>query len=123
MRTDKLHYWTLIAPLLAIGVYLALHGSTNVLAGVMAAVFHAEVVAARVGEPFGAIILALAVAVIELGLIVSILLGYQPEPTLVRDTIHAVVVLVLHGSPACASWSARSSTTRCSSVRKARRPT
>ena len=107
MRTDKLPHWTLIAPLFAIGVYLALHGSTNVLAGialgaallagVMAAAYHAEVVAARVGEPFGAIILALAVTVIELGLIVSILLGDQPQPTLVRDTIHAVVVLVLHG--------------------------
>jgi Ca2+:H+ antiporter len=107
MRTDKLPHWTLIAPLAAIGVYLALHGSTNVLAGialgaallagVLAAVYHAEVVAARVGEPFGAIILALAVTVIELGLIVSILLGDQPQPTLVRDTIHAVVVLVLHG--------------------------
>ena len=34
---------------------------------------------------------------IELGLIVSIMLGDQPEPTLLRDTIHAVVVLVLHG--------------------------
>ena len=63
----------------------------------MAAVYHAEVVATRVGEPFGAIILALAVTVIELGLIVSILLGPHPQPTLVRDTIHAVVVLVLHG--------------------------
>ncbi len=107
MRTDKLHYWTLIAPVVAIGVYLVLHGSTSVLAGialgaallagVMAAVYHAEVVATRVGEPFGAIILALAVTVIELGLIVSILLGPHPQPTLVRDTIHAVVVLVLHG--------------------------
>ncbi len=48
-------------------------------------------------EPFGAILLALAVTVIELGLIVSIMLGDQPEPTLMRDTIHAVVVLVLHG--------------------------
>lgn len=107
VRTDKLPVWTLIAPVAAIGVYVALHGSTALLAGValgtallagvMAAVHHAEVVATRVGEPFGAIILALAVTVIELGLIVSILLGDQPQPTLVRDTIHAVVVLVLHG--------------------------
>ncbi len=64
---------------------------------VLAAVHHAEVLAARVGEPFGAILLALAVTVIELGLIVSIMLGDRPEPTLLRDTIHAVVVLVLHG--------------------------
>ena len=107
IRPDKLPLWTLFAPVVAIGVDLALHGSTNalggaalaaaLLAGVMAAVYHAEVVAARVGEPFGAIVLALAVTVIELGLIVSILLGDQPQPTLVRDTIHAVVVLVLHG--------------------------
>ena len=67
------------------------------VAAVLAAVHHAEVVALRVGEPFGAILLALAVTVIELGLIVSIMLGDQPEPTLLRDTIHAVVVLVLHG--------------------------
>jgi Ca2+:H+ antiporter len=39
----------------------------------------------------------LSVTIIELGLIVSIMLGDNPQPTLVRDTIHAVVVLVLHG--------------------------
>lgn len=107
IRPGKLPPWTLIAPLVAIGVDLALHGSVNfvagvalacaLLAGVMAAVYHAEVIAARLGDPFGAVVLALAVTVIELGLIVSIMLGDHPQPTLVRDTIHAVVVLVLHG--------------------------
>jgi Ca2+:H+ antiporter len=105
--TDRLPPWTLAAPFLALGADLALSGSTSILSGivlaiallaaVLAAVHHAEVVALRVGEPFGAIILALAVTVIELGLIVSIMLGGKAEPTLVRDTIHAVVVLVLHG--------------------------
>ena len=105
--TDKLPLWTLIAPVAAIGVDLVLGGSAAPIAGaalglallaaVKAAVHHAENIAARVGDPFGAIILALAVTVIELGLIVSILLGDKPEPTLVRDTVHAVVVLVLHG--------------------------
>jgi Ca2+:H+ antiporter len=104
---DRLPGWTLAAPVLALGAFLALQGSSTAIAGiglavallaaVLAAVYHAEVVAARVGDPFGAVILALAVTVIELGLIVSILLGDKPEPTLVRDTIHAVVVLVLHG--------------------------
>lgn len=98
---------TVILPLLALAVAIACYGRTSalagillaaaLLAGVLAAVHHAEVIAARVGEPFGAIVLALAVTVIELGLIVSIMLGKHPEPTLVRDTIHAVVVLVLHG--------------------------
>ncbi|HEY1181982.1 MAG TPA: hypothetical protein VGE56_06750 [Rhodocyclaceae bacterium] len=97
----------MIMSLIALVAAVALKGSTSTLAGgllcaalllgVLAAVHHAEVIAARVGEPFGAIILALAVTVIELGLIVSIMLGAKPEPTLVRDTIHAVVVLVLHG--------------------------
>ena len=107
ISTDRLPVWTLVAPFVALGADLALHGSGAILAGVvlaaallaaiMAAVHHAEVVALRVGEPFGAVILALAVTVIELGLIVSIMLGKEPEPTLLRDTIHAVVVLVLHG--------------------------
>jgi Ca2+:H+ antiporter len=105
--TNRLPLWTIAAPFLALGVDLALHGQPSIFAGlglalallaaVMAAVHHAEVVALRVGDPFGAVILALAVTVIELGLIVSILLGPEPQPTLMRDTIHAVVVLVLHG--------------------------
>jgi Ca2+:H+ antiporter len=99
--------WTLIAPVAGLAVYLLLGKGGGALAGaglavallacVQASVHHAEVVAARVGEPFGAVILALAVTVIEVGLIVSIMLGDQPQPTLVRDTVHAVVVLVLHG--------------------------
>jgi Ca2+:H+ antiporter len=105
--TDRLPAWAVGVPFLALGIDLALHGRAGLLAAgvlvvalvgvVMAAVHHAEVVALRVGEPFGAMLLALAVTVIELGLIVSIMLGDQPEPTLMRDTIHAVVVLVLHG--------------------------
>jgi Ca2+:H+ antiporter len=105
--TDRLPFWTVAVPFAALGIDLALHGTPGLFAAgalivalvvaVLAAVHHAEVVALRVGEPFGAILLALAVTVIELGLIVSIMLGDQPEPTLMRDTIHAVVVLVLHG--------------------------
>jgi Ca2+:H+ antiporter len=105
--TDRLPPWTIVVPFVALGADLALHGGGGVLAAcvlmaalmaaVLAAVHHAEVIALRVGEPFGAILLALAVTVIELGLIVSIMLGDKPEPTLMRDTIHAVVVLVLHG--------------------------
>ena len=105
--TDRVPRWTIAAPFLALIVYLVVAGGSapmagvalaaGLLAAVLAAVHHAEVVAARVGDPFGAIVLALAVTIIELGLIVSILLGDHPQPTLVRDTIHAVVVLVLHG--------------------------
>jgi Ca2+:H+ antiporter len=107
VATDRLPMWTMICPLLAIGVDFAAHGKPGLLAAcalivaliaaVLASVHHAEVVALRVGEPFGAILLALSVTVIELGLIVSIMLGDHAEPTLLRDTIHATVVLLLHG--------------------------
>jgi Ca2+:H+ antiporter len=99
--------WSIAAPVLGLGIDLALHGGTGILTGiavtaallasVLAAVHHAEVVAARLGEPFGAVVLALAVTIIEVGLIVSVTLSDKPQPTLVRDTVHAVVVLVLHG--------------------------
>ena len=105
--TERLPAWTVAVPFVALGTDLALHGRPGALAAavlvvalvaaVLAAVHHADVVALRVGDPFGAVILALAVTIIELGLIVSIMLGKEPAPTLVRDTIHAVVVLVLHG--------------------------
>jgi len=107
VHTDHLPKWTVAVPFVALGTEFALHGRPGLVAAmllvlaliavVLAAVHHAEVVALRIGEPFGAILLALAVTVIELGLIVSIMLSDEPEPTLMRDTIRATVVLVLHG--------------------------
>ncbi len=50
------------------------------LAGaVLAAVHHAEVVAHRVGEPYGSIVLAVAVTVIEVGLIVALMVSEDPR--------------------------------------------
>ena len=63
-----------------------------------AAVHHAEVVAHRVGEPYGTLILALAVTVIEVGLIVSMMLSRGPGTAeLARDTVFATVMLVCNG--------------------------
>jgi Ca2+:H+ antiporter len=64
---------------------------------VFAAVHHAEVIGARVGEPFGTLVLSLAVTVIEVALIISVMLGDQPAPTLMRDTMFAVVMIVMNG--------------------------
>ncbi|MGE5640742.1 MAG: calcium:proton antiporter [Clostridia bacterium] len=65
---------------------------------VFAAVHNAEVVAHRVGEPFGTLILALAVTVIEVGLIVSMMLSRGPGSSeLARDTVFATVILVCNG--------------------------
>ncbi len=66
-------------------------------ASVFAAVHHAEVIALRVGEPFGSIILALAVTVIEAALILSIMLGGAPgAENVARDTVFAAVMIVLN---------------------------
>ena len=69
-----------------------------VLVGVvLAAVHHAEVVAHRVGEPYGTLILAVAVTVIEVGLIVSLMLA-SPASTamLARDTVFAASMIILN---------------------------
>src|SRR5881227_4126574 len=64
---------------------------------VFAAVHHAEVIAERVGEPYGTLVLTLAVTVIEVALIATIMLGDKPVPTLARDTVFAVVMIVCNG--------------------------
>jgi Ca2+:H+ antiporter len=101
--------WTVLAPLLALLV-LALTfgrkpGSVVVLAvalvlgaAVMAAVHHAEVVALRVGEPFGSLVLAVAVTVIEVALIVTLMISGGPKTTsLARDTVFAAVMITCNG--------------------------
>ena len=64
----------------------------------LAAVHHAEVVAHRVGEPFGTLVLALAVTVIEVALIVSLMLAAgEAAAALARDTIFAAIMIILNG--------------------------
>ncbi|GAA3463035.1 calcium:proton antiporter [Saccharothrix longispora] len=66
--------------------------------GVVAAVHHAEVVAHRVGEPFGTLILAVAVTVIEVALIVTLMSsGGDKAATLARDTVFAAVMITCNG--------------------------
>lgn len=69
------------------------------LAGaVLAAVHHAEVVALRVGEPFGSLVLAVAVTVIEVALIVTLLAdGGDKTSSLARDTVFAAVMITCNG--------------------------
>src|ERR1700693_985094 len=61
---------------------------------VFAAVHHAEVIAERVGEPFGTLLLTLAVTIIEVAIIESLMLSEQAVTTLARDTEFAVVMIV-----------------------------
>ncbi|MET0272915.1 MAG: ionic transporter y4hA [Phenylobacterium sp.] len=98
--------WTWIAP---IAGWIALTGgklggpyelvlAAALVASVLAAVHHAEVVAHRVGEPYGALVLAVAVTVIEVALIVSIMLSAGGEASgVARDTVFAAVMIILTG--------------------------
>jgi Ca2+:H+ antiporter len=68
------------------------------IAAVLVAVHHAEVVAHRVGEPLGTLVLALAVTVIEVALIVTMMLsGGEGAGALARDTVFAAVMIVCNG--------------------------
>ena len=101
--------WTIGAPIFAGALLLAaglgVGGGLIVacvavaLAGsVFAAVHHAEGVAHRVGEPFGTLVLALAVTLIEVALIVSLMsAGGEEAAGLARDTVFAAVMIILNG--------------------------
>ncbi len=79
-------------PLAASLIGIALIGA------VLAGVHHAEVVAHRVGEPFGSLLLAVAVTVIEVGLIVMLMVSGNGETsTLARDTVFAAVMITVNG--------------------------
>src|SRR5262245_11074267 len=101
--------WTWLLPLtslavlgaglaLGVGTALAVISSIVLFGAVLAAVHHAEVVAHRVGEPFGTLVFALAVTVIEASLILSIMLeGGADAAALPRDTLYAAVLVVCNG--------------------------
>jgi Ca2+:H+ antiporter len=70
----------------------------GLFAGVLAAVFHAEVIAHRVGEPYGTLVLAMAITAIEVALIVSLMIaGGEATTGLARDTVYAAVMILLNG--------------------------
>src|SRR5215213_1304061 len=98
--------WTWIAPVVAwaalavagLGGPATLVVAAALVGAVLAAVHHAEVVAHRLGEPFGTLLLAVAVTVIEVALIVSLMLtGGEAEQGLARDTVFAAVMIILNG--------------------------
>ncbi|MDT5257595.1 MAG: Ca2+:H+ antiporter, partial [Mycobacterium sp.] len=101
--------WTAVAPPLALvalvltlgmkpGTVLAVVEAAFLIGAVLAAVHHAEVVAHRVGEPYGSLVLAAAVTTIELALIVTLMAsGGNEASTLARDTVFAALMITTNG--------------------------
>lgn len=105
---SALPYWSLVFPFLGlatvalslakIGTFGIIAASIILIGSVIAAVHHAEVVAHKVGEPFGTLVLAVAVTVIEVSLIVSLMLSDSGDAsTLARDTVFAAIMIILNG--------------------------
>src|SRR5262245_15672178 len=101
--------WTWLIPVLSLGLLvatlaiglgtlLAVLCGIALVAAVIAAVHHAEVIAHRVGEPFGTLVLALAVTAIETALILSMMIaGGEDMAALPRDAIYAAVMIICNG--------------------------
>ncbi len=100
--------WTIILPLLAWVLYfsgtisqssiLQVFASLLLICSVMSAVHHSEIIAERVGEPYGTIILAISITVIEVSIIISLMMSDGPDAAaLARDTVYAATMLILNG--------------------------
>lgn len=100
---------TIVVPIVALGLLLSGLGDSAsapfltlvalaVVGTVLVAVVHAEIIAQRMGEPLGTLVLALAVTVIEVSLIVSMMLfGGDDARSLARDTVFATAMIICNG--------------------------
>jgi Ca2+:H+ antiporter len=108
-NSERAPWWAWTWPVLALAV-LGVHATLSpgvpfaaaeafaLIATVFAAVYHAEVIAHRLGEPLGTLVLALAVTIIEVALIVSMMItGGTDTAGLARDTVFAAVMIVCNG--------------------------
>lgn len=100
--------WTLVAPIAGwiffagekfdLGFIFLLCQGVALIAAVLAAVHHAEVVAHRVGEPIGSLLLAISVTTIEVALIIELMhMGGPDASLLARDTVFAAEMIIING--------------------------
>lgn len=106
---QKMPHWAILIPIVAVAflavsfvapvsMLLAIACACALIGAAIAAVHHAEVVAHRVGEPFGTLVLAVAITIIEVALIVSMMLAGGPDTaTLPRDTIFSAIMIICNG--------------------------
>jgi Ca2+:H+ antiporter len=98
--------FVLLTPILPFGGATAMSASSLAISAAMtvimlgaifSAVYHADIIAHRAGEPVGTLVLTLAVTVIEVALIESVVLTPNASPALARDTVFAVIMIVCNG--------------------------
>ncbi|MFZ1527505.1 MAG: ionic transporter y4hA [Ferruginibacter sp.] len=98
--------WSVLAPIIAWILFFLNTGSVAfsillalaLIIVVLSSVHHAELVAHRAGEPYGTLVLAIAITVIEVSLIVSLMIaGGESATALARDTVFAAVMILLTG--------------------------
>lgn len=100
--------WTITIPVLAWILFFSglipdsgvfqIAASVLLILSVMSAVHHSEIIAHKVGEPFGTIILAISITVIEVSIIVSLMIsGGDEAVSLARDTVYSATMLILNG--------------------------
>ena len=101
----RMPLWSWLLPVLAcvllatgmwvtVGSLLALACAAGLIGAVIAAVHHAEVVAHRLGEPFGTLVLTASITIIEVALIVTLMLGGgSDKAALPRDTIFSAIMI------------------------------
>lgn len=100
-------FWSLLIPIFGSLIYFYVEPNASysifllsffLIGSVLAAVHHAEIIAHKLGEPFGTIILAVAITILEVSMIISLMLA-NPNGTifLARDTVFAAVMLILNG--------------------------
>ncbi|MCZ2085268.1 MAG: ionic transporter y4hA [Flavobacteriales bacterium] len=115
MKFKKFIHWTVLVPIISATFYLFgflnntlftnIVGAILLFSSVMAAVHHAEVVAHKVGEPYGTVILAICITILEVGLIISFMLsGGEGALTYARDTVFAAVMIILNGILGICIW-------------------
>jgi len=68
-----------------------------VLGSALSVVRHADRLAVRLGESYGTLILTLSITFIEVMSISAVMMHSGNNPTLTRDTLFAVVMIILNG--------------------------
>ncbi|KAF1054594.1 MAG: Sodium-potassium/proton antiporter ChaA [Stenotrophomonas maltophilia] len=109
LKDEKFLLLALLLAVLSFPLEHSLLGGGKLLAGITAGALllsivtvslrvahHAEILAEKVGEPYGTMILTLAAVLVEV-VILAIMMGHNHSPTLARDTVYAAVMLDMNG--------------------------